>query len=241
MERKAYTVQLKMTINQKLMKILLIDDHELVRDGVRSVLLRMNASSDVYEAFSASSALECINKHKDFDLVLLDMYLPDSTNLDLLSQLKKKLPCSPVIILSASENINDIKKAIELGAKGFITKSSTNQVIISAIQLVLSGGVYLPSILLEQSLLISNNNASLGLQSNSSAEDALELINALSKRQLDVLNLLKNGCSNKEIARILSLSEVTVRVHMTAVFKTLKVANRTQAALLISQIDLMVS
>ncbi|VAW56731.1 Two-component transcriptional response regulator, LuxR family [hydrothermal vent metagenome] len=223
------------------MKILLIDDHELVRDGVKNVLLRMDTSAEVCEATSALSALELANSYKDFDLVLLDMYLPDSTNLDLLCQLRKALLCTPIIVLSASESISDIKKSIELGAKGFIPKSSTNQIIISAIQLVLSGGVYLPSILLEQPLATADINSPPEIQNNKTDEDSFELLNALSKRQLDVLNLLKNGHSNKEIAKTLFLSETTIRVHMTAIFKTLKVSNRTQAALLISQIDLIAS
>jgi len=223
------------------MKILLIDDHELVRDGVKNVLLRMDASAEVYEATSALSALELANSYKDFDLVLLDMYLPDSTNLNLLCQLRKALLCTPIIVLSASESISDIKKSIELGAKGFIPKSSTNQIIISAIQLVLSGGVYLPSILLEQPLATADINSPPEIQNNKTDEDSFELLNALSKRQLDVLNLLKNGHSNKEIAKTLFLSETTIRVHMTAIFKTLKVSNRTQAALLISQTDLIAS
>ena len=202
------------------MKILIADDHALFREGLRYVLAGVGDDVEILEAKDGAGALVLVAARPDLDLVLLDLAMPGMDGLAGLRALRARTPSVPVVILSASEETIDIRLALDGGAMGFIPKSSTSEVMLSALRLVLSGGVYLPPAILQRSRT--------GKGPVASAELTLESL-GLTPRQHDVLRLLGQGKSNKEIARALVLAEGTVKLHVSAILKALDVGNRTQA------------
>jgi len=209
-----------------MMKILLIDDHPLFIEGIRNVLLQLNDEVGIQTSGSCEEALELTREDDDYDLVLLDLNLPGMSGLEGLQLLRHQLPATPIVLLSASEDRNKVLNAIELGAKGYIPKSSSADIITNAIQLVLSGGVYLPMAVLD-----TVNSAP---QKNSNTEGQ-----TLTPRQIQVLRLLADGLSNKAIGNHLEMAENTVRVHVSAILKFLEVKNRTEAGVAAVKMGLM--
>ncbi len=191
------------------MKILLVDDHPLFREGVVQVLKKLDSQAEVFEASSCEQALLVCRSESDLDLVLLDLSLPGMDGLDGLQDFRQHFPTLPVVILSASEDNHSVRAALERGAQGYLPKSTPSRLMIQAIELILEGGLYVPGGLLK---------------------DDVPAPEVLTPRQRDVLALLIEGKSNKEIARRLALSDNTVRVHAAAIFRTLGVHNRTEAA-----------
>lgn len=209
------------------MKILIADDHSLVRQGLKLELLELSAEATILEAADAGTVYEVLSGHPDIDLVILDLHMPGANELDLLSSLCNKYPDIPVVVLSAAESPRIMQRAIDRGAAGFIPKSAANEVLLSALQLVLSGGVYIPSQMIGETPHGTHTS-----QDNTGApRRSTSLRPVLTDRQNDVLQLLSGGDSNKVIARKLGLSEHTVKIHLTAIFKTLGVSNRTEAAI----------
>ncbi len=199
-------------------KILVADDHALFRDGLRYVLARLGDDVEILEAKNCAEALALVGSRSDLDLVMLDLAMPGMDGLAGLRALRARSPAVPVVILSASEEPADMRQALDRGAMGFIPKSSTSSVMLSALRLVLSGGVYLPPAFLERH------------QSGTTpiAASSVEAL-GLTPRQHDVLRLLGQGQSNKEIARVLGLAEGTVKLHISAILRALGVHNRTGA------------
>ena len=195
------------------MHILLVDDHPLFRSGIGSVVTELDAEVRTAEVSSCEEALTEIDAGSDFALILLDLNLPGMDGMTGLSKLRDAAPATPIVVLSASENTAKIKQAISAGAKGYIPKSAGRDIILNALRLVLSGGVYLPiNIMME-----TPTPSSAGTDEH------------LTPRQLDVLQWLVRGRSNKEIASLLGMAENTVRVHVAAILKFLGVKNRTEA------------
>ncbi|MDH5644924.1 MAG: response regulator transcription factor, partial [Candidatus Heimdallarchaeota archaeon] len=178
------------------MNILLIDDHPLFLEGVRHVLLQLKDDIAIQTCGSCEEALALDDE--DVDLVLLDINLPGMSGLEGLQQIRHRLPATPLVVMSASEDRSKVLRAIELGAKGYIPKSSTPDIILTALQLVLSGGVYLPMAVLD------TINSSQAKTSNTDGQ-------TLTPRQVEVLKLLAEGHSNKSIGSHLSMAENTVR------------------------------
>ena len=201
------------------MKILITDDHPLFLAGITLVLEQLSDNIEVFEASSFEAAQDMMSRKQGFDLVLLDVELPGVNGIDGIQDLRTASPASPIVILSASESQSDIKRAIEQGAKGYIFKSSSPDVILNALRLVLAGGIYLPMAIFKD---------------ESAAFEAIPLMNTngkiLTPRQKEVLGLLVQGKSNKVIARELAIAENTVRVHVASLLKFLNVINRTEAA-----------
>ena len=211
------------------MKILIADDHELFRDGLRHVLDQLGGPLTIVEASDFQQAIETVERETDIDIVLLDLSMPGMVWNDGLQRLKELLPERvPIIILSASDDRRHVLQAVNLGAAGFIPKTSSSRVMLSALKLVLSGGVYLPPALLEQ----ASHGEAGGPMANENA------VSFLTPRQREVLALLGQGKSNKEIARVLQLAEGTVKLHVTAILKALNVNNRTRAVVAASQLGL---
>lgn len=208
------------------MNILLIDDHPLFIEGIRGVLSRLDEAAVIHTSGSCEEALLLTESNDDMDLVLLDLNLPGMSGLDGLQQLRHQLPATPIVLLSASEDRSKVLHAIEQGAKGYIPKSSSPDIIITALQLVLSGGVYLPMAVLD------TVNSSQTKTSNVDGQ-------VLTPRQIDVLKLLAKGHTNKTIGQQLSLAENTVRVHVSAILRFLEVKNRTEAGLAASRMGLI--
>lgn len=212
------------------MKILIADDHELFREGLRHVLGQLEDNVEVIEAADFPQAFELAESHPDTDIVLLDLNMPGAQWDDGLARLRAILPSDvPVVVLSAADDRRSVLQAVEIGAAGFIPKTSSSRVMLSALKLVLSGGVYLPPALIERSTPRGE-----GL-SPAVVEQAMSI---LTPRQREVLGLLGEGKSNKEIARILELAEGTVKLHVTAILKALNVNNRTRAVVAAAQMGL---
>lgn len=198
------------------MNILLIDDHPLFRAGIAAVVSDLAEAVQCTEVGNCEAALRLIKRGAEFDLVLLDLNLPGMDGMTGITILRDAMPATPIVILSATENAAKIRQAIGVGAKGYIPKSSGRDIILGALRLVLSGGVYLPINLIQAPA----ESVQAGADAGGSG---------LTPRQLDVLRLVARGKSNKEIAYTLGLAENTVRVHVAAILKYLDVKNRTEA------------
>ncbi len=195
------------------MKFLIADDHGVFRCGISTILNGLFDDVELVETASAQETLNKLEASGPVDLLLLDLTLPDSQGLGLLLELKRTWPAMPIAVISASEEASLIQGALRAGAQGYIPKSAPNAVIASAIQLILNGGIYVPHELLAH------------------AEDGMPLpqdVN-LTPRQLEVLALLAEGMSNKQIGTELNIAPGTIKAHIAAIFRELNVVNRTAA------------
>lgn len=205
------------------MRIVIADDHSLFRDGMRHVLSALSSEVTVMEAGTLDDVLTLIENSPELDLVILDLSMPGMNGSESIVQVKSLARGAPIVVISASEDRQDVMGALDAGAAGYIPKSVRGQVMLSALQLVMVGGTYVPTLVLEE------NGSAHAPRGN--AADAANLRALLTERQIDVLRLLAEGRPNKEIARHLHLAEGTVRVHVNAVLKALSARNRTEAAL----------
>ena len=222
------------------MKMLIVDDHQLVRDGMRHVTEQL-ADADkgeavtVLEVSNCAEALDCADENPDLDLVLLDLCLPDVIGYAALIDLQESHPEIPVVIMSAIDDAEIVRETLERGAMGFIPKSSSTQVILGALRLILSGGIYLP----EQA--INKKKESKPLPVGVAAPAAVKIAPkdlGLTDRQADVLTLIMAGKSNKMICRELDLAAGTVKNHVAAILKALNVATRVQVVLVATKLGL---
>lgn len=220
------------------MKILIADDHELFLKGLEMILRDYNPDMELVAAKNYSEVFSIIGRQKDFNLVLTDLAMPGSKWLDAIRRIHETLPETPIIILSAVFDKEIVQKTIEIGAAGYIPKTSSNAVIISAVNLVLSGGVYIPPELL-QGASQDEFNLLKQVESLPPAQDVTEKLRILSPRQIDVIRLISKGKSNKQIAYELGLTEGTVKLHVTAILKVLNVYNRTGAVVEATRLGLI--
>jgi len=212
------------------MRILIVDDHALVRRGLYYVVKEGFPDADVAEAESSAAALEILRTTKPFDLALVDVRMPDLDGLELLRLVKAEWPDVPVIMLSTYENAPYVKRALADGASGYLLKDATPEDLSQAINVAMSGSGNVLSPRVIQNLFDDqdSSNASNGRRSEYS----------LTQREHDILALLSEGRSNREIAGALYLSEKTVKAHLAAIFRKLGVTNRTQAAMMAVQMGL---
>ena len=222
------------------MKILLVDDHSLFRDGLRHLLNGLDANATVLEVGSGSEALAAVGQNPDLDLILLDLSLPDLDGLEILTRLHDGQPEVPVVVLSGSEHVSDIIAALEAGARGYIPKSSSSQVLCAALKLVFAGAVYVPPAVFAAPCPAAAARPAPKLADLWHADEAISDPAALglTPRQQDVLKLIVEGKSNKLIARELGIEESTVKVHISPVLKALKVVNRVHAILAVSRLGI---
>jgi len=217
------------------MKFLLVDDHALIREALRGVLKELDAGAAIFEASRWSEAARLLGEHSDLALVLLDLGLPDRDGFAALEEARTHHPKIPIVILSASCARDQVVKALDLGAVGFIPKSGERDVMLSALRLVFSGGVYIPPEILSRPETPSGpappTTASGRRPEGPAPTSPADL--GLTARQVDVLSLMMRGKSNKAICRILNLAEPTVKNHVTAILKALKVSNRTEAVIMV--------
>jgi two-component system nitrate/nitrite response regulator NarL len=199
------------------MKVLVVDDHSIVRQGLAALLRQEGADTQVIHAADSSEGLAMIEAHADLDAVLLDLNMPGGDGMTSIVEFGRRRPTLPVIILSSSEDPGDVRQALNLGALGYVPKSASPEVLISAVRLVLSGAIYVPPLVLDNPL-------------PAEAAVAAGERGALTPRQVEVLQQLAKGHSNKEIGLMFNLSEKTVKAHVGAIFRGLNVVNRTQAA-----------
>jgi DNA-binding NarL/FixJ family response regulator len=221
-------------------KILVVDDHPLILEALHHVLKQLDAQVSVFDAQSADQAQALLRAHDDADLLLLDLGLPGIDGLQILSRVRAEHPSIPVVVLSASDARENVMRAIDLGAMGFIPKSSSNQVMLGALRLVLSGGVYLPpAALMHDGGAERVPGAGVAAPSvRDSGVSARDL--GLTERQAQVLGLILQGKPNKLICRELDLAEGTVKIHVAAILRALNVSTRTQAVIEASRLGLTV-
>lgn len=196
--------------------VLIADDHPLYCDALRAVVPQACAGADVREASSQEEVLAAVAA-APFALVLLDLNLPGATGLSCLTALKRVAPTTPIVVVSAVGDPKVMQDAILGGASAFIPKSAPGQVLINALRVILAGGTYMPT------GVVTALRAAAAGESGGHGE--------LTLRQRRVLELLSTGLSNKHIARELDISEITVKAHVTAIFRKLGVSNRVQAGL----------
>lgn len=207
-------------VNNALMKLLIVDDHAILREGLVALLRQFEQGADVLQASDAAEGLRLAEAHPDLNAVFLDLNMPDQSGMELIPVFAKRCPQVPVIVLSSSEDPRDVSLALKSGAFGYVPKSASPRNILSALRLVLSGEVYVPPLMLELAPSLAGE----------SGQAMSEASGRLTERQTEVLRQLCRGLSNKEISRALDLSEKTTKSHITAIFKALGVVNRTQAA-----------
>jgi DNA-binding NarL/FixJ family response regulator len=203
------------------MKLLVVDDHPLFRDGLAALLMQANANTQVFQACDSEAGVAMAQERDDLDAVFVDLMMPGITGEAAVKEFARRRPELPVIVLSSSENPSDVRRALNAGALGYIPKSASPQTVLSALQLVLTGNIYVPPLLAHAQEEAAN-------QTNESTKPTA--LTQLTERQLDVLKQLRDGVSNKEISARLGIAEKTVKAHVAAIFKTLNVVNRTQAA-----------
>jgi DNA-binding NarL/FixJ family response regulator len=216
------------------MKFLLVDDHALIREALRGVLRELDESATIFEASRWGDASRLLGEHPDLSLVLLDLGLPDRDGFAALEEVRAAHPKIPTIILSGSCDRGSVVKALDLGAVGFIPKSGEREVMLSALRLVFSGGVYIPPEILSgaKAPAAMAPLAAPGRRSDGTAPTSPADL-GLTARQVDVLALMMRGKSNKAICRILDLAEPTVKNHVTAILRALKATNRTEAVIMV--------
>jgi DNA-binding NarL/FixJ family response regulator len=195
------------------MKILIVDDHPVLRAGLAALLGQARPGSIIVEAGNAAEAFKRIDLHPDLDIVILDLVLPDMSGLSVLSEFGRRCPGLPVIVLSSSEDPQGARRALAQGALGYVPKSASQNTLSAAIELVMSGEIYVPPMLLNE---IERRPAEAASPT-------------LTERQMQVLRHLDLGQPNKTIAVELGLSEKTVKAHITAIMKALHARNRTHA------------
>ncbi len=220
------------------MKILLVDDHVLFREGV-ALLLQPLADGDApFQAGTCAEALRLLQENPDVALVLMDIHLPGESGLDAISSIRQRLPALPVVGLSSSDDKETILSAIDAGAMGFIPKTSSSAILVAALQLVLSKGIYIPpeTFLRDRSSLEQLARAKIDPMTAVGHTTPVDL--GLTPRQAEVLFQVLQGKSAKTICRELSLSTSTVKIHTSAALRALNVTTRTQAVIAAGRIGL---
>jgi DNA-binding NarL/FixJ family response regulator len=207
--------------------VLLVDDHELFRSGLKFLLADLVEDICFFEAPTCAAAVDLAAKSK-IDIVLLDMHLPGVSGLDALALLRARIEEAIIVVISAEEDHESIRRVIEAGAAGYIPKASSHAIMMAALRLVLAGGVYLPP-----------HTMSAKLPQQEVAADSGQIsLKQLTERQIETLRIAMQGKANKVIARELNISEATVKAHLSSVFRALGVKNRTEAVFAAAKIGL---
>lgn len=197
------------------MRLLIVDDHSLLREGVTALLRQLGPQTEVLSASDGPGALDIVARTPDLDAVILDLAMPEMDGLAVLDALGACAPSLPVIVLSGSERAADVRRAMARGALGYVPKSANPQTLLSALKLVLDGELYVPPLMLTESAEVASGAAP-----------------KLTPRQADVLACISQGLSNKITAQRLDMSEKTVKAHVTAILRALGATNRVRAVAL---------
>jgi DNA-binding NarL/FixJ family response regulator len=219
------------------MKFLIVDDHALIREAMRGVLRSLRTDASVLEAADALTALQTLDSHPDTDLVLLDLHLPDQDGLQVLATVAERHPTMAVVMLSGDMDQATMRRALDLGAQGYIPKAETREVLSSALALVLAGGVYVPRAALRGAPAPTPPPQPVPPGAAPPGAPGVGSL-GLTDRQIEVLALLMEGKNNKLICRALDLAEPTVKNHVSAILKALGVSSRTEAVLAVTRLGL---
>lgn len=206
------------------MKYLIVDDHALVAGALTLLLEDRDPEADVHTAATADAALELVDREGDADLLILDLSLPGVTGTELMEEIVRRQPMLKILVVSGLADQESIMRVLQLGAAGFVPKSLDTELLSSAIDFVLKGGVYIPSKLLTES---QKNGFFTRTAARLKAPESAPP--HLTDRQLDVLAQLAKGAPIKRICRELDLSEGTVKTHVAAIYRSFGASNRTEA------------
>lgn len=219
------------------MKILIVDDHPLIVQGLTVALQDIDASADVSSTGSAEQTIALLERHEPLSLILLDLGVPGASGLDLLLRVRSLRPEVPLVVLSANDGRESVLGSLDAGAMGFISKRSATPVLVSALQLVLSGGVYIPpQVLAAVPAPAPAYNGPPAAAGGMPGRRISPIELGLTDRQAEVLALLVEGKPNKIICRELNVSEGTVKTHVSAILRALNVGNRTQVLFALSRL-----
>jgi DNA-binding NarL/FixJ family response regulator len=200
------------------MKVLLVDDHVLIRQAMRGVLKKLRRDAVLIEASTGADAMRIVAEQPDIDLVLLDLALPDRNGFSAFVELRERSPTLGIVVLSATQDPANVRRALDLGARGYIPKSAEGAVIMNALRLILSGGTFIPP----EILAADDPSSQIRSQKNL----------GLSDRQVEVLALMMQGKNNKTICRTLNLAEPTVKNNVSAILRALNASSRTEAVII---------
>lgn len=213
-----------MTASTTLDRILIVDDHPLVRDGLRSLIAVTFDECDILEAAGIEEALSILSRQDEFDLILLDFNVPDTSRLEGLKRIRSEFPMLPIVMVSGEFDRNIVREAIGIGAAGFIPKSLKRSAIVDALHRVISGEIYVPDMVLQNTI------------ESQEEDDILRRIDSLTPQQRVVLSHLVRGRLNKQIAHDLNVSMTTVKAHVSAILQKLGTYSRTQAVILANRV-----
>ena len=220
------------------MKILIADDHELFLKGLEFILEQNLQNIEITTAQSYTEIFSILETKQNFDLIITDLAMPGANWLTAINKIHSTLPETPIIIISAVFDKELLQQTLDIGVAGYIPKTASNNLIVSAINLVLAGGVYIP-----HELLYSAKNQTFSSEKQKEYINPLknlekltenvteETKKALTDRQIDIVKCIAEGLSNKQIAYKLNLTEGTIKVHITIILKLLNVKNRTSAVI----------
>ena len=205
------------------LSILIADDHPLFRDALASAISGLDIESEVSLAGNFNDAISVLAEGNGPDIVLLDLNMPGSRGLSGLNQLRGQYPACPVVVVSAVEDPNTIRRSLAMGASGYVPKSSSIEEMRNAIRSVLDGDIYVPQ------------GIDLDVEQDAEEAELIDRMQSLTPQQSRVLGMLGEGLLNKQIAYELGVSEATVKAHVSAILLKLGVDSRTQAVILLSK------
>lgn len=217
------------------MKILLIDNHTLFREGLRHILQQLPGGVDeILETENFPDGLKLALQHPGLDLALLELKSPGSNGAFSVRLFRQRFPHIPLVVVSGEEDGRVIRKALAYGARSFVCKSSTGPALLDAVRLALSESIHVPAQYFQQPGELSRSKSNLNNSRRSNANEY-----GLTTRQMNILRHLAAGLNNKDIAKATNLAEGTVKVHVIAVCKTLRVKSRIEAVLFAEQLGLV--
>ena len=215
------------------MKVLIADDNSLFREALKSVVTRTFPEAKISSAESFASGMELLSNNNNFDLIVLDFDMPEMSSEHALNSIMSASDNARIAVVASSEESAKIRKLFTLGIRGYISKRSNSKIIGLALQLIANGGKYIPDAVLENYAVATAGNVT------SAQSEVFANIKPLTNRQAQVLDLVAQGKSNKQIAYDMGVSEATVKLHINALLRSLHVTNRTQAVVTAQKIGLI--
>jgi len=215
------------------LKILIVDDHRLFAAGLASVLKLLKRPVHIKEIYNGMQALSDIEKSDGYDLILADIEMPSVSGIDLLRAIKTRGITTPLVIVSATEHAREVERAMSAGAKGYIPKSTAPETMLAAVEKVIQGGEYLPEDLRNRIRSGTGTQARRATVPPTAGHAPL-----LSSRQTEILDLIENGKTNKQIAEVLGISQSTVKFHIAGLFRELNVRTRTECVHVARQLNI---
>jgi len=210
-------------------QILIVDDHPLVREAVSGIIRAVMPEASILEAGLAGEACSATYRQKRFDVILLDLVLPDVAGLDGLIAVRSHFPRVPVLLFTALDDPRIANEALALGASGYVPKTVSKATLVEAVMEVLRGETYVPAPMAAMIRCMQPNSPA--------CNDIAKRVCNLSRSQMKVLQLVRQGLLNKQIAHELGVGETTVKAHVTAILRKLNVASRTQIVIETSHLD----